>query len=433
MRAGNGNGQGPVGANARVPLGWWPWMLAGLFFLEVAFFWPAGLDQFLLPKEALLVAGVAVVLLALFVERNIHGTGRTSLPLPLPIAAFGAWALIAPIGVSRNLPLHLLGALELSALIAVAVLAQTLREESGADGIRLLSGAAALAVLLLALLTLLQALGLDPVQQFLGLKPARPGRWRILTTIGNPNWTAELLAAGLPLALAVLASPRPAGRWRRTAVVTLAVFTAAATGVTGSRGGLVALAAGVSVLWFLTVRPQPRTRIVRMAVLGLVLLAVGGVTALGTGASRWRSLPPITGRLGLWAAGGRLVITAPLRGRGLKQIELMLPEALERVVSRAGPRIRRWLPSTLPDRLDNDLLQTAVAGGIPAALLLLAIYGISLRRSWRRAQIGTAVLDAGIAGSLVALGIGSLSSSPLHTPATAVLFWTLVGLSLIHI
>ncbi len=423
----DGSGQRGVGLHGLH--GWWAWMFAGSLFGTAAFFWPSGIDPFLLPKESLLVAGAVTVLLAFAIARALSRVGRVVHVPPL-IVAFGAWALLAPAGVSRNRSLHLLGASILGALLLVAILAQALREEHGAGGLRLVFGAVSLTVGFIGVLSLLQALGLDPVQALLGLKPGRPGRWRILTTLGNPNWTAEVLAAGLPLALASLAASRFPERWRRSVMIVVAILTAIAAGVTGSRGGLVALSAGAAVFWILAGPVRHGLQVIRMLVFGLVLLAAGSAAALSAGASRWSSLAPVTGRLGLWAAGGRLVVAAPLRGHGLGQIELVLPGALERIVSRAAPSVRRWLPSTLAGRLDDDVLQTAVAGGVPAALLLLAIYAVAVRRSWVRAGRNDAIPDAGIAGSLIALGIVSLVSSPLHTPATAILFWMLVGLSL---
>lgn len=395
--------------------------LAALAFL------PGALDQFWLPKVLVLLVGLPTVLAAALVR------GEPALPDSRPrrfliVLAVSATVLsvAAPLTTARNLELHLLGAAEAGLFLGLFLSAACLLRpgESGRAAPLALPAGAAAAV---AVLAVLQAAGLDPVRWLLSLHSSRPGRWRILTTTGNPGWTAEFLAASFPLT-AAWAWSRPR-RLRRVLLPLQAVLFTAPVALTGSRTGLLALAAGAAVLVLSPPAEDRRRRRLRAAAAALAVTACGGVLAAAAGSARWAELRPLTGRAALWAAGARLAAVHPLLGSGLRHTGLLLPDGLRRVAGAVEPGADRLLPTTLVDRLDDDWLQLSLERGIPAAAVTLGVWALALALAWRTARREGSALHAGIAGGLAALGLCSLTSAPLHTPSTAILFWYLAGLA----
>ncbi|MCK5379792.1 MAG: hypothetical protein KAJ78_10325, partial [Acidobacteria bacterium] len=165
----------------------------------------------------------------------------------------------------------------------------------------------------------------------------------------------------------------------------------------------------------------------RWAVMCGVIAVTTVVMVMGVG--RMGELKPLTGRLGLWAAGIHLVGQEPLTGSGLRQTALVLPEGLESVVGGLDAQHHGWLPTIVVDRVDQDLLQVAVERGLPAALLILLIWYRALRLSLARFREGRASVDGALVVLLATFAVFSLFSAPFHTPATAVLFWIVVGLA----
>ncbi len=404
-----------------------PLLIGAVSALAALAFLPGGIDQFWLPKMLVLLCGVPLTAAAALLARNSWfpptGPGRVLVAL-----AMGAtlWSIAVPLAAARNPDLHRVGGIECALLAGLFLIASC--RPRPADGFLrstlVLPSVAAVAV---ALIALLQAIGLDPVWWLLHLQSARPGRWRILTTIGNPGWTAEFLAVSLPLVLAGLVERK--GRTLRLGALGLSALLVAAVVVTGSRTGIAALLTGL-VTFTLAVRPgRWRLRITAAGVVLAATLALAALFTAATGSSRWSDLRPLTGRAALWSAGSRLLTDRPVTGFGLRHTGLILPQGLRREVADTGPAARRWLPTTLVDRLDGDWLQLAVERGLPAAGMIFLLWAGALVRSWRIATRHRSTLDAGIFGSLTALGTCTLTSAPLHTPATAVLFWLLTGLA----
>lgn len=405
-----------------------------LYATLVLGFWPPGLDQFLLPKALVLLVGApavaAVAMAARAGGRVSPSAERVDLALAGLAVAWTLWSVVVPLWSARNRQLHVIGAAEVILLGILFAVAVGIRTGGDPRATRRLLRLLAFPAAVVTLFALLQGLGADPLRILFHLSSSRPGRWHVLTTLGNPTWNAELLAASLPVVLAAfVAEGRRTGGWSALQAAA-ALLVTAAVAVTGSRAGLLSLAAGGAAFWTLAAPASPaRRRASRAAVPAALIVAGGILIAVAAGASRWREVRPLTGRLGLWAAGGVLACRAPVTGWGVRHTGLVLSEGLETVVARVPPRLRGWLPTTLVDRLDDDWLQVMVERGIPASLLLLALWLRAIRLPARRARSRGSIEDAAIAGSLVALAVCSLVSAPLHTPATSALFWILAGLA----
>ncbi len=396
-----------------------------LALLVILVFFPRALDQFVLPKRLLLLPGVPLLAAMVWVR---SGRGSVSPALLKLYGAFLAWSLVLPLANASNPGLHALAGGRLVFMAALLPLAAMATHGEG-PAARAILGPITVAGAAVAVLALLQWSGLDPVGALLHVAPVLGGRWRILATTGNPGWTAELVAVVFPLALTLLAAPGPQSRRRWIAAGGATFLAAAAVAVTGSRTGILALGAGTAVWSLARRRGHGGTRLHGARALGLAasVAALTALLALGARTARFGEMPSVTGRLALWDAGIRLTLRHPLAGGGLGHTTILLPEGLREVVRTVPPE--RWdaLPTSLVDRLDDDWLQVAVEAGIPAALLLLAIWASALRLAWRRAPGDPTA--PGTAGALAALGVCSLLSAPLHTPATAVLFWILAGIA----
>ncbi len=391
----------------------------GVVFVGVVLtFQPYGLDQFLLPKALFLLGGAPLVLGLVVAGRGLMDGDTFLIGL---VVSFLVWSTTVPLLHAHHRVLHGVGALELVALVVLffgAIAVRTAGLQAQRHLIRLL----ALPALIVASLAVAQGLGVDPLRLVFDLSSTRPGRWQVLTTLGNPTWTAEMLVLSLPL---VLAAWRPVGRSRVVWLWAVGWVFAAAVAATGSRGALVGLAVVAVVGWRLGLAPVVRRP--RWAVLWALIVA--GVIVMVMGVGRMGELKPLTGRLGLWAAGIHLVGQEPLTGSGLRHTVLILPEGLESVVAGLDSQHHGWLPTILVDRLDQDLLQVAVERGLPAALLILLIWYRALMMSLNRFRKGGASLDGAIVVLLATFAVLSLFSAPFHTPATAVLFWIVVGLA----
>ncbi len=396
-----------------------PSLAIGVVFIGVVLaFQPYGLDQFLLPKALVLLVGAPLVI-GIVVAGRVLPTGDAF--LIVLVVSFLAWSTTVPLLHARNRVLHGVGALELLLLIVLFGGALATRASGPRADVRLIR-LLALPALIVAPLAGALGLGVDPLRLVFDLSSTRPGRWQVLTTLGNPTWTAELLVLSLPL---VLVAWKPAGRWRGIWFLGVGLVFAAAIVATGSRGALVGLAVAAFVGWRLGLGPVVR-RPRRVVLCGVI---TAGVLVMVIGVGRMGELKPLTGRLGLWAAGIHLVGQEPLTGSGLRHAALILPEGLESVVAGLDTQHHHWLPTILVDRFDQDLLQIAVERGLPAALLILLIWYRALNAALARFREGGASVDGALVVLLATFGVLSLFSAPFHTPATAALFWIVAGLS----
>ncbi|HET6545673.1 MAG TPA: O-antigen ligase family protein, partial [Rhodanobacteraceae bacterium] len=161
---------------------------------------------------------------------------------------------------------------------------------------------------------------------------------------------------------------------------------------------------------------------------------------------RWNDFHSVLARLQLWQASLHLIAARPLHGYGLDHFALVLPDGLRAVAAPLGPIARSRMPDLLTAHAHNDFLELGVETGIPGALLLLALFLLGLRaasrmpgpihasranRSADDPQTSIHVHAPGAAPALAAsLGVllaEAMVSAPLHTPATALLFWLVLG------
>jgi O-antigen ligase len=331
------------------------------------------------------------------------------------------WALLAPGGREEGQGRIASAPLKAGALfLALAALGAAFAPFFFAAWLTCLEIAAWLAVLLLAarsgdqLLPRLRwlvavvaaAQGTLALYQRIVLEEARPAG-----TFLNPNYLACWLVMALILA---------AGAWRRdmprsskVATLVLVAPSAAALFLSGSRGGMLALAAGFLWLLFVSWRSlRPAERRLSMVAIVLALTLVGWRMA-----GRLQEDDPFRyQRVKIWKATAGIVMEEPWWGTGPGQFGIA--SASHQFADGNGP-LQYDRSFRIPH---SDLLRAPAEFGIPAALalfaaLILAAREIALRRSG----------GAGPQAALVAVGVQALVDDPSHWPAVYLLAAVLLG------
>ncbi|HYI44362.1 MAG TPA: O-antigen ligase family protein [Actinomycetota bacterium] len=277
--------------------------------LPLLFLRPA-LDPFNVPKFAVLVFGLSIVL-AIRVLELLQGADRSGLTrLIVP-----AGALIGPLLIAWLLApykaFELFGRQgRLQGLIpyAIVVLFGILLADAFGDSPRPIMWAFVLAGAGVASYSLIQYLQADPFGWIL----ERRQTLSAVSTLGNPNFTGGFLGMVLPVAM-VLWVITPKHR------KPLGFLTIAVTGAlifTGSQGGWAAGLAGASIVaGFLARERIPRARL--LGILGAVGVTVVTVGVVILGQLGVEQIPPTAAARGYWwRAAGEMSLQSPVIGRG---------------------------------------------------------------------------------------------------------------------
>lgn len=334
-----------------------------------------------------------------------------SSPLYLPrgwfaLGAFVASAVALPALSPSLAPTHwptalgMLSGLALFFITAIAV--------AGDDGAR----RANLVVLtvtgaLCALVVLLQAAGMRWLTSdvYTGLEFRAPG------TFGNPNWAAAFLAPLVPLSLGLAANAQ-----RRWLFHAAAALLAIATVATLSKGGVVALAAGLFVFAVLD-RAVPRGR--RLA----LIVAASACAGVALGLAWHHDLaqaPWLRGRMFLWRAALFIFGEHPLTGVGLGGYPSAYGHAAAAAID-GDPTAFQPLSSV--DFAHQDLLQFAAEGGLVTAAAFVVVVVVALVSAHRRQD----PLSRAVGAAVAAIFVNGFADSTLRIPSSFVLFFLLLG------
>jgi O-antigen ligase len=198
-------------------------------------------------------------------------------------------------------------------------------------------------------------------------------------------------------------------------------LTSAAALLTGSRGGLLALVAGIGVLALLS----SGHRQTRAAAIGALLVLGAGATWLSGAQTLQRmehevrsAQPILEDRLAVWDETMDLIGVRPWLGTGYGTF---------------GQAFQAVRPPTLAatfERAHNDYLETALELGLPAAALWLLTLGalvFLVARIRRRGSRNHIYVQVALAAA-TAIGVHSLVDFPLQLPANAYLLACLLAL-----
>ena len=349
---------------------------------------------------------IAQVLLLLWLSSLLWRGGREGIPLPrstlaLLLAAYAGWlALTLLWGTVPNYNIVTFWGLASLPLVFWLYAIDPDREA-------LWRRAAPLVVLLALTLSAyatyqLTVRALEPKSVFLDL---------------NSHATFLALIA-LPVAGYFLASfvARAAGVNRGFALGAAVFVLVYAVALTGGRGAMIALMAGMLVLLGVAWGRAPRRATVTLVLLVVTALIVGNLVAQGKTATRLLTLvePEAAGmtRFLIWEQAWAIVKDSPWLGKGLGAFGLVFPAYQNPLESSAGFMVH------------TDSLQLWLEAGLPGLILLLAVYAAALTlfmRVLRCRKLGNAkaVECAGLFGGLLAVAMHSFVNFHLYVLPTS--------------
>lgn len=255
---------------------------------------------------------------------------------------------------------------------------------------------------------------------------SRPPDWRIFASWQHPNVLAGMLTIGLMLGLGLTAT------YERVAALAAGAGTGAiafALVLTQSKGGVLAAAFGVLVLFYLLARRVPGKSLARAAAPLIVAAAlVGALTfrsaadggsPLGRVASAGQTQEQSAGvRINLWKTSLAL-IKGNGAGYGLNTFQFY---SAKPGLVMSGVQLAH-----------NSFLQIAVEAG-PLALIMFAGFAIillwELLRSSRKMPPENAALRSGVVAALLASGAHSMFDSDLYHIGIGVAFFLLCAIGL---
>ncbi len=382
------------------------------------------LDRFFVPKE--LVLHLTAILAGLFALRGLRQVAYTRVDRFL-LGFLALSALSALFATNRWLSFRAL-AISASALLLFWV-ARAVREAGFAHA---LLNALAIAIVLVAVTSLLQTYGLDIELFSVNRSPGG--------TLGNRNFVAHAAAFGLPLVLFV------ALRGSRAATFGVALVVASLV-LTRSRAAWLAFAVVLLVMIVAMIASPPLRRDARTwrRLAAIALIAGGGVIAalLIPNSLHWRSENPYLetvkrvadyqqgsghGRLVQYQSSLRMAAHHPLLGVGPGDWPVVYPKHAARrdpsmSDSEAGVTSNPWPSSDwIAFISERGTVATAL---LLLAVLLIAIGGLRQLRTALDAEEGLAAVA--LLGTVAGAGVAGAFDAVLLIALPALIVWTALG------
>jgi len=387
------------------------WLVLTLPVILALVFSSAFSASFSAPKSAVLgLASFVLGALALIFESRWKRP-REEWPLWIAAASFAGITLVSavrsqgPLVCFESVELPVCGVLLFAASLAA------LSGENSARKTRNLQIAISLAAVLVSVVAVAQFFGLNMPGALRPLESAS-NRMRIFSTLGNPDFVAVFLAVAIPAAIGLSVAARR-GRTRRAWVgISACALIGVAIVLTGSRGGVLAGAVGVSV-----------AAIALKVKRGPILIGVGLACALAAGThlntrTPWESL---RGRTFIW----QVTLDERAVGSGPGSFAYAYPARLGRFFSEPGHNaLLHFAGREL--HAQNDFVEawhdTGWLGAGSLLLLLGAWFRIAIRRL-RAADAATGPAIAAAIASVSALCVATLFDFPMHRAETLALLW----------
>jgi O-antigen ligase len=253
---------------------------------------------------------------------------------------------------------------------------------------------------------------------------AQSGGARLAGGIGDPDGEAALLAAAIMLDLGLIAT-LPRGSAPRSLAILGAVIMAIGLVDTGSRGGLVALAAALCAA--MVFGGRLRGRAVQVTLAAAVLVPLYLFVLAPSAAVQHLNESTSSGRTDLWKVGLKMLQANPVLGVGAGNFQV----AEYKYVDQVGPITRADIIVDAPRVTHDTYLELADELGVPGFLAFLAIaigsLSCALRaaRLWERAgNPAYGLLARGLALGLIA----QLTADIFITNEYEHLLWVLLAL-----
>jgi O-antigen ligase len=237
---------------------------------------------------------------------------------------------------------------------------------------------------------------------------AQSGGARLAGGIGDPDGEAALLAAALMLDLGLIAT-LPRGSSAKSLAVLGAVIMAIGLVDTGSRGGLIALGAGLAGA--IVFGGQWRARAVQVAAVAVVLVPFYLFVLAPSAAVQHLNEDTSSGRTDLWKVGLKMLQTNPILGVGAGNFQV----AEVHYVQQVGQITRADIIVDAPRVTHDTYLELADELGVPGLLAFLAIALGSISCALRAAHLYERAGDAdlGLLARMIALGLIALLTADI--------------------
>jgi len=372
-----------------------------------------------------LEAGSAVFLITWLIHR-VRGSSQLVRPNALfsPMLAFAALvALQLVAGISSYRYVTWTSALLFSSYgILCFLLTQVLRRAQDITRFGIVTAAYGFALAFFAVIQDLSSNG-----RIYWLRLPREGGW-IYGSYVNHNHYAGLMEMLFPIPLAMCLSRRME-RGPKVLLAVAAAFMASTIVLSGSRGGVVALAVQLAIVSvFLAVpRKSPRVAFVLggcLAVAGLWILLVGGsglADRLSTFHSEAHTELSTGLRLSVTSDSLRMWLQRPVLGWGLGAFPT------------AYPPFQSFFANIFVNQAHNDYAQLLVEMGVLGFLTMLWFLALLFRAAWRKLRSGKLGVNGGaaLAGVLGCVGIlvHSFFDFNLQIPSNAAWFYILAILT----
>jgi O-antigen ligase len=223
---------------------------------------------------------------------------------------------------------------------------------------------------------------------------------RVLGPFGSAAFLGAACCLLLPVTLGVALDRSEDRRWRRAAGAGAGLLSIALIG-SGTRAAW--LGAAMALVAVCIARP-PNRRTVMWCAVGLAVAIAAVIPRLGDITSRSEGS---SSRFDEWRVAVSVIEHHPLLGVGPEGYRIAIAQGIDDSYERAYRR-----DTVLPDRAHDSLLDVALAGGLGAALIYLALIVFVGRRAWRLMR-ATRPAIAGIGVAVIAYGVQQLLLFPL--------------------
>jgi O-antigen ligase len=255
--------------------------------------------------------------------------------------------------------------------------------------------------------------------------PAEGDATRLSGGIGDPNELALVLVPGL--ALAFFAIPGASGELERWLLIASAGAMALALFETGSRGGLIALAASfaAALIFGGSRRPHVLAGLLTFAALGIAYFALAAPPEV-TGRVLHFTAGGGSGRTDLWAIARQVARDHPVVGVGIGNFEDVEPAYASRTTNL--PAVDLIVDN--PHVVHNSYLELLAETGVVGLALFVALVGAALALAWRavRAFTRSGETDLELIGRGLLVGlVGMLAASIFLSAEYEKQLWLLLG------
>jgi len=414
-----------------------------LVILTPIVFYPRCINVFLPAKE--LLAEILVLLALMFWGFRIINKEEVKLipaPLNLPILSFITICLLSLIWSNsffvslKELPLFLTGPL------LYFVLANNI---SGEQQIKRILNTILIVGGLFGIYGILQYNGID-----FAFWAGNIARQQVFGLFGNVNYFAEYLIVPLPLAISLFFTVQ-----NRTYKILLLIGILAMGGsliLTFTRGSYLAIGISLLFMFFLYLLSQGKNFIkeykkVFIIILALIILVTflfalpNPLNKSGTAIEKIKSRISISQltqsssikrRMAIWKFTGMMIKDHPLLGMGIGTFKYNSLKYQAQFFSQGENRA--LYPHGFADKAHNEYLQLWAELGIIGLGIFLWLmvsyfnYGIKFLKKIKDNYKQGIII--GLMGAIVAVLVDGIFGFPLHLPATIVLFWLVLALTI---